>query len=98
MAAELEAIDLDYLPEDLPKLVRAMKDGGDRIKSISTSLRTFSRADTDRPVTCNIHDGINSTWMILKHRLNANSDRPEIQVTADCGDLPPVKCFPGQLN
>ena len=46
MAAELQAIDLDYLRADLPKLIEAMKDGGDRIKSISTSLRTFSRADT----------------------------------------------------
>jgi signal transduction histidine kinase len=95
---QLEAIDLDYLRQDFPTLIQSMKDGGDRIKGISTSLRTFSRADTDRPVACNIHDGIDSTIMILKHRLKANENRPEIAVIKDYGDLPLVECFAGQLN
>jgi signal transduction histidine kinase len=67
-------------------------------KDISTSLRTFSRADTDHPVACNIHDGIDSTILILKHRLKGNSDRPEIQVITDYGDLPLVECYAEQLN
>jgi signal transduction histidine kinase len=75
-----------------------MKVGCDRIKGISTSLRTFSRADTDRPVACNIHDGIDSTLMILKHRLKANENRPEIAVIKDYGNLPSIKCYAGQLN
>jgi predicted ATPase/signal transduction histidine kinase/GAF domain-containing protein len=95
---EIETIDLEYLQEDLPKLISSMKTGVDRIRDISNSLRTFSRADTDRPVACNIHDGIDSTIMILKHRLKGNNNRPEIQVIKEYGDLPQVECFAGQLN
>ena len=95
---ELETVDLDYLREDLPKLVKAMRDGSDRIVSISRSLRTFSRADTDRKQTFNLHEGIDSTILILRHRLKANEHRPDIQVLMDYGDLPMVECFPGQLN
>lgn len=95
---ELETVDLDYLREDLPKLVKAMRDGSDRIVSISRSLSTFSRADTDRKQAFNLHDGIDSTILILRHRLKANEHRPEIQVLMDYGTLPLVECFPGQLN
>ncbi len=95
---EIETIDLEYLREDLPKLVSSMREGVTRIRDISNSLRTFSRADSDRPVACNIHDGLNSTIMILKHRLKGDSSRPEIQVIKEYGDLPQVECFAGQLN
>ncbi len=95
---EIEAIDLDYIREDLPKLVGSMREGVKRIKGISTSLRIFSRADSDRPVACNIHDGIESTLTILKHRLKASDTRPEIQVIKKYGDLPQVECYAGQLN
>jgi predicted ATPase/signal transduction histidine kinase len=98
IADHAENIDLDYIIADLPKMIGSMKVGCDRIKGISTSLRTFSRADTDRPVACNIHDGIDSTLMILKHRLKANENRPEIAVIKDYGDLPPIECYAGQLN
>jgi PAS domain S-box-containing protein len=95
---EIEAIDLDYIREDLPKLVGSMREGVKRIRDISTSLRTFSRADSDRPVACNIHDGIDSTILILKHRLKASETRPEIQVIKEYGQLPLIECFAGQLN
>ncbi|MEH2362129.1 hybrid sensor histidine kinase/response regulator [Nostoc sp.] len=95
---EIETIDLDYIREDLPKLVGSMKEGVKRIRDISTSLRTFSRADSDRPVSCNIHDGIDSTILILKHRLKASETHPEIQVIKHYGQLPLVECFAGQLN
>ncbi|MEG4860593.1 AAA family ATPase [Microcoleus sp. K1-B6] len=95
---EIENIDLEYIREDLPKLVDSMREGVKRIRDISTSLRTFSRADTNYPVACNIHDGIDSTIMILKHRLKANDTRPEIKVIREYGNLPPVECYAGQLN
>ena len=98
IANHAENIDLDYIIEDLPKMIDSMKLGCDRIKGISTSLRTFSRADTDHPVACNIHDGIDSTLMILKHRLKANETRPEVQVVKEYGNLPLVECHAGQLN
>jgi predicted ATPase/signal transduction histidine kinase/tRNA A-37 threonylcarbamoyl transferase component Bud32 len=95
---EIENIDLEYIREDLPKLVGSMREGVKRIRDISTSLRTFSRADTNYPIACNIHDGIDSTIMILKHRLKANETRPEIKVIREYGNLPQVECYAGQLN
>jgi signal transduction histidine kinase len=95
---EITAIDLKYVRSDLPNLISSMKEGVQRIRNISISLRTFSRADSDRKVSCNIHDGIDSTIMILKHRLKASEDRPDIQVVRDYDNLPEVECFSGQLN
>ncbi|MEG4622953.1 AAA family ATPase [Microcoleus sp. w1-18aA5] len=91
-------LDIEYLVEDLPKMLNSMQIGCDRIQGISTSLRTFSRADKDYKVPFNIHDGINSTILILKHRLKANEQRPAIEVVKEYGNLPSVDCFPGQLN
>ncbi|MEH2207549.1 MAG: AAA family ATPase [Nostoc sp.] len=93
-----EEIDLDYSLEDLPKMIDSMSMACDRLKNISTSLRTFSRADQDYKVPFNIHEGIDSTILILKHRLKANEQRPAIEVVANYGNLPQVECFPGQLN
>jgi signal transduction histidine kinase len=98
MLAELEEIDLDYLREDIPELIKAMQNGSDRITTISKSLRTFSRSDSDRPQVFDLHEGIDSTILILRHRLRANEHRPEIEVLTDYGLLPQVECFPGQLN
>ncbi|MEB3292249.1 MAG: AAA family ATPase [Synechococcales bacterium] len=93
-----EEIDLEFLSDDLPKLLNSMQGATDRIKSISTSLRTFSRADTEHKVSANLHDGMDSTLLILKYRLKANEFRPAIQVIQDYGELPAINCFPGQLN
>jgi signal transduction histidine kinase len=93
-----ESIDLDYSLEDLPKIVDSMILACDRLKNISTSLRIFSRADQDYKVSFNIHEGINSTILILKHRLKDNNQRPAIEVVTDYGHLPQIRCFPGQLN
>ncbi|MEG4032755.1 AAA family ATPase [Microcoleus sp. S36b_A4] len=95
---DAEDMDLEYALEDLPKMLLSMKVGCDRIRGISTSLRTFSRADKDYKVPFNIHEGIDSTILILKHRLKANEHHPAIEVVTDYGNLPPIECFPGQLN
>ncbi len=91
-------IDLDYGLEDLPKIINSMTTASDRLQNISTSLRTFSRADHDYKVAFPLHEGIDSTILILKHRLKANKNRPAIEVVTDYGDFPQVECFPGQLN
>ena len=97
--AEIEANDLEYLIEDLPQLITSMKAGTDRIRNISTSLRTFSRSDVASKVEFNVHDGLDSTLMILKHRLKASENRPEIEVVKKYDDeLPNICCYPGQLN
>lgn len=91
-------IDLEYLMEDLPKMLLSMKSGTERIRNISTSLRTFSRADSANKVSANIHEGIDTTLMILQYRLKATDTRPAIKIIKEYGDIPPVKCYFGQLN
>jgi PAS domain S-box-containing protein len=96
--AKIEAIELDFMVEDLNKLLTSMKVGVDRISQIVLSLRNFSRMDEADLKTVNLQEGIESTLMILAHRLKANPKRPAIQVHKDYSDLPLVDCFPGQLN
>lgn len=98
MEAHAEEIDLEFLKADLPKLLNSMKTAIDRIKSISSSLRTFSRADTENAIVANIHEGIDSTILILKYRLKENEHRPAIEVVTNYGTIPNIECFPGQLN
>jgi signal transduction histidine kinase len=93
-----EEVDIEYLVEDLPKIISSMQAGCDRIKQISVSLRTFSRADTAHKVEADIHEGIESSLMILHHRLKASQNHPAIQVVKQYGDIPLVQCFLGQLN
>lgn len=93
-----EAIDLEFLRDDVPKLLESMQGAIDRIKAISTSLRTFSRADLEYKIKADLHEGIDSTLLILKYRLKDNDQRPSIEVIKDYGELPPVECLPGQLN
>jgi len=96
--AEMEDIDWAFLRKDLPNLMGSMTEGVERIEGISTSLRTFSRADTNHPTAYNLHDGMDSTILILRHRLKANESRPEIAVIKEYGALPLVDCYAGQIN
>ncbi|NDJ17522.1 trifunctional serine/threonine-protein kinase/ATP-binding protein/sensor histidine kinase [Myxacorys almedinensis] len=96
--AHAEEISLKFLTEDLPKLTQSMKGATDTLKGISMSLRIFSRADTEHKVMANIHEGIDSTLLILKYRLKGNDLRSAIAVIKNYGDVPPIECFPGQLN
>ncbi|NEO87129.1 MAG: HAMP domain-containing protein [Spirulina sp. SIO3F2] len=95
---ELEDIDFKFICEDLPQLLNSMNVGIDRIQDISNSLRTFSRTDQDHKTEFDIHNGLNSTLLILKHRTKANDKRPALEIIKDYDDLPKVHCFPGQLN
>ncbi|WP_293148995.1 MULTISPECIES: PAS domain S-box protein [unclassified Microcoleus] len=93
-----ESFEIDYIFEDLPKIVTSMKVGADRIRDIVLSLRTFSRLDEAEMKQVDIHEGIESTLMILQNRLKNKADRPQINVTKEYGNLPLVECYPGQLN
>ncbi|MEH2240585.1 ATP-binding protein [Nostoc sp.] len=94
----IEEIDLEFLAEDLPKTLASMKVGTTRIRDIVQSLRTFSRMDEAELKPVNLHAGIDSTLMILQHRLKARPECPEIHVVKHYGDLPLVECYAGQLN
>jgi PAS domain S-box-containing protein len=96
--AETEAIDLDFLSEDLPKLMDSMQIGAERIRQIVLSLRNFSRRDQAASERVDLHQGIDNTLLLLQHRLKAKAGHPEIQVIKEYGDLPLVECYAGQVN
>ncbi|MEH2281537.1 MAG: ATP-binding protein [Nostoc sp.] len=91
-------IDLEFLMEDLQKILASIKMGTDRIRNIVLSLRNFSRLDEAEFKAVDLHEGIESTLLILQHRLKDKPERPAIVVIRDYGKLPEVKCYPGQLN
>ncbi|MBH8560978.1 PAS domain S-box protein [Nostoc sp. CENA67] len=94
----VQEIDLEFLIEDLPRLLNSMKVGARRIQEIVLSLRTFSRMDEADMKEVDIHEGINSTLMILEHRIKATPNRCAIEVIKEYGNLPLVECYPGQLT
>ncbi|MGV0025611.1 GAF domain-containing sensor histidine kinase [Phormidesmis priestleyi] len=98
VSEQLEAIDLDFLAEDLPKTLSSMKVGAERIRQIVLSLRNFSRLDQAEMKPVDIHEGLESTLLILQHRLKAKADTSGIELVKEYGDLPQVDCYAGQLN
>ncbi|MEM1253080.1 MAG: ATP-binding protein [Cyanobacteria bacterium P01_H01_bin.21] len=96
--AATEQADLDFLEADLPKLFQSAKDGAERIKNIVLSLKSFSRKDEIAKKRVDIHDGLNSTLMLLEHQLSADSLYPAIEVVKRYGTIPLVECYAAQLN
>ena len=94
----IESVELEFLIEDLPKLLTSMKVGANRIREIVESLRNFSRLDEAEVKQVDVHEGIDSTLMILYNRLKGKSDTREIQVIKNYGILPKIECYAGQLN
>ena len=95
---KIEAIDPDFVIKDFPKLLNSMQVGTERIIEIVNSLRTFSRLDEADVKEVDIHEGIDSTLMILQSRLKENKSFPSIEVIKDYSDIPLVECCPGQIN
>ena len=93
-----EAIDLDFMAKDLPKILDSMKMGAERIRQLVLSLRNFSRLDQADKKPVDIHEGLESTLVILQHRLKAKPDRPAIELFKEYGNLPLVECYAGLLN
>ncbi|MEG4572673.1 PAS domain S-box protein [Microcoleus sp. N3A4] len=98
IVARIQEIDLGFMAEDLTKLVGSMQVGTDRIRQIVLSLRNFSRLDESAMKPVDIHAGIDSTLLILQHRLKSRDSRPEIEIIKEFGKLPPVECYASQLN
>ncbi|MEC4894715.1 MAG: ATP-binding protein [Oscillatoria sp. PMC 1050.18] len=95
---EIEEIDLEFTIEDLPKILKSIRLGAERIREIVRSLRNFSRLDEAELKTANIHEGIDSTLMILQNRLKSKPNQPAIEIIKDYGNISPIDCYPSQLN
>ncbi|MEH2291560.1 sensor histidine kinase [Nostoc sp.] len=98
LQATLDDVDLDFLNEDLPKILQSMKVGTQRIREIVLSLRNFSRLDESEFKAVDLHEGIDNTLLILQHRLKAIPESLAIEVVKNYSQLPLVECYPGQLN
>ncbi|MGL5058347.1 MAG: GAF domain-containing sensor histidine kinase, partial [Microcoleus sp.] len=98
ISTKTDDIDLDFLVEDLPKLLNSMKIGCERIVEIIQTLRNFSRTDEAKTKKTDIHEGIESTLLMLTNRLKSKPSRPGIEVIKAYGKLPTIECHPGQLN
>lgn len=94
----LEEVDLEFLQEDLTKLFDSLSIGADRIRELVLSLRNFSRLDESETKSVDIHEGIESTLVMLAHRTKATSARPDIEIARAFGSLPMITCYPSQLN
>ncbi|HEY9597873.1 MAG TPA: PAS domain S-box protein, partial [Cyanophyceae cyanobacterium] len=98
IAEQLERIEPEFIADDFPKLLESMKEGAYRISQIVQSLRTFSRLDEMERKPVNIHEGLDSTLLILRHRLAQQPERSPIRIVKEYGELPLVECYPSQLN
>lgn len=95
--AKIAAIDLDFIKEDLPKLVDSMKNGSERIRSIVLSLRNFARLDEAQKKQVDLHEGIDNTLLFLQNKLTKTQNF-EIQITKNYGHIPLIECYAAQLN
>jgi len=97
---KVQEIELEFLSQDLEKIFDSMATGSTRIRTIVLSLRNFSRLDESERKQVDIHEGLENTLMILQHRLKGNGcfPNPNIAIVKNYGQLPPINCYPSQLN
>lgn len=98
IAAQIHAADPEFMLEDLGKILGSMQLGARRIKDISASLRNFARLDNNSPIETDLHEDLENTLLLLRHRLKDQGNRAEITVVKHYGDLPKVLCYPGPMN
>jgi len=95
---EMEAVELDFLRTDFPKALNSIREGVVRVQDIVRSLQHFSHLNEAQMKTTDVHQGLESTLILLQNRLNKKPNRPAIEVNKQLGMLPKVECYPGQLN
>ncbi|MEG4229458.1 ATP-binding protein [Microcoleus sp. N9_B2] len=98
IVAKTEDVDLIFIQKDLPKMLQSMQSGVDRVRNIVLSLRNFSRLDEAEMKPVDIHSGIDSTLLILQHRLKKDALGHGIEVVKEYGELPNVNCYASGLN
>jgi signal transduction histidine kinase len=94
----IETIEYDFIALDMPEILQSIELGTKRIQEIVLSMRNFSRTDAQAMKPANLHDGLESTLLILQHRLKSVGNRSEIAIVRQYGDLPLVSCHLGQLS
>ncbi len=90
---KIKKIDYDYIKQDMPKLIQSCEDGARRTRDIVLGLRNFSRLEEAQLKEVDIHEGLDNTLRLLTGEI-----KNRIQVEKDYGTLPPVLCYPSQLN
>ncbi len=95
---DAEKMDIDFILEELPKMLYSIKLASDRINKTSVSLRSLARADSTSKIPFDLNNAIENNLKILQHRLKANNQRPEIEIVKNYGDLPKINCYPHTLN
>jgi signal transduction histidine kinase len=96
--ARIEAVDLDFVRQDLPQLLQSMQDGAQRIQGLVLSFRNFSRLDESAWKSADLNMGLDSTLVLIQHRLQAKPTQLSVQVIKQYGDLPSIECCPAQIN
>jgi signal transduction histidine kinase len=95
---QIEAVDLDFVQADLPKLLQSMQDGAQRIQGLVLSFRNFSRLDESEWKSAGLNLGLDSTLVLLQHRLQSTPGQLPIQVIKQYAELPAIECYPAQIN
>ncbi|WP_413171444.1 GAF domain-containing protein [Anabaena azotica] len=98
IAQQVASLDLDFIADDLPKMLNSMMIGANRIRELVLSLRTFARLDEAEKKPVDLHEGIDSTLLILQNRLQQQGDFPAIEIVKEYSNLPPVFCYAAQMN
>ncbi|NEO87124.1 MAG: response regulator [Spirulina sp. SIO3F2] len=98
IAEHIDAMDLEFVREDLPELLQSMTVGTERIRELVLSLRNFSRLDESETKTVDLHEGLESTLLILHNRFKTQAMGSTVQIEKYYGELPLVSCYPSQLN
>jgi two-component system, NtrC family, sensor kinase len=93
-----EELELDYIQEDFPKMLNSMQNGADRIRQLILTLRNFSRLDEGGLKPVNLHDGLDSTLLVLNYRLSQLSNGLSVRLIKEYGDLPEIECYADELN
>ncbi|MEG4285785.1 PAS domain S-box protein [Microcoleus sp. A006_D1] len=98
ISEKVKELELDFLKEDLPKMLNSMRVGVERISKIVLSLRNFARLDESEMKLADLHEGIDSTLLIVQHRLNESCENKRIEIIKEYGNISKIYCCAGQLN
>jgi two-component system, NtrC family, sensor kinase len=95
---QIQAIELDFIQSDLPKLLDSMQVGAERIRKTVSLLKNFFHLHEAELKFVDINQDLNNTLLLLQYHLDAKAGRPRIEVIKNYGNLPLVKCYASELN